>query len=135
MEAATSREVALKLREEGYFITAITEKGGGLAKSPAKQAAKRNTYSSGSFWQNLSSPITLKDLCLFTKQLAVLIRAGRLGFRHRTRVYRCFVKFSGLGNGVRVVLRGFSHRRFVRISHVIAHPSSHLHGRARPFQA
>ena len=69
------------------------------------------------------------------KLRAILLRAGRLGFRHRTRVYRCFVKFSGLGNGVRVVLRRFGHRRFVRISHVIAHPSSHLHGLARPFQA
>jgi type IV pilus assembly protein PilC len=71
MEAASSHDVALKLREEGYFITAITEKGSALGK----KAASGNTQS-GSFWQNLTSPITLKDLCLFTKQLAVLIRAG-----------------------------------------------------------
>jgi type IV pilus assembly protein PilC len=75
MEAATSRDVALKLREEGYFITAIAEKGGSSAKAFGKKAAQGNTRS-GSFWQNLTSPITLKDLCLFTKQLAVLIRAG-----------------------------------------------------------
>jgi type IV pilus assembly protein PilC len=80
MEAASSREVAQKLREEGYFITAITAKGGSFAKtigkSGRKPAPQSNLRDSGSFWENLSSPIKLKDLSLFTKQLAVLIRAG-----------------------------------------------------------
>jgi type IV pilus assembly protein PilC len=76
MEAADSREVALKLREEGYFITALTEKGAGRGKSGGKSTAKSKSQSGESFWEKLSAPITLKDLCLFTKQLAVLIRAG-----------------------------------------------------------
>jgi type IV pilus assembly protein PilC len=72
MEAAASRDVAVKLRDEGYFITAITEKGGGASKTFGKAATKSNGKSGSLF----GTKITLKDLCLFTKQLAVLIRAG-----------------------------------------------------------
>lgn len=68
LEAANLREAANKLREDGYFITSLTVKGG----------VGKDTGKSGAAGLNglLAQKITLKDMVVFTKQLAVLIRAG-----------------------------------------------------------
>jgi type IV pilus assembly protein PilC len=70
MEAATMREVAVKLQGEGYFVTSITPKGGpGFVGS----AGLSKSFPGRGFG---GPQVSLKDLVLFTKQLAVLIRAG-----------------------------------------------------------
>lgn len=69
LEALTIRDAAVKLRDDGYFITSITPKGLSGSQTGGKSGGLTLPGLGG-------SKVTLKDLVLFTKQLAVLIRAG-----------------------------------------------------------
>ena len=61
LEAATAREAATKLRENGMYITYLQQVAGGEAKVN-KRIASRS--------------VKLRELLLFTKQFSVMIRAG-----------------------------------------------------------
>jgi type IV pilus assembly protein PilC len=63
LDALTMRDAAAKLRDDGYFITSIRPKG-------ADGAGKKSIF------PGFGGKVALKDLLLFSKQLAVLIRAG-----------------------------------------------------------
>jgi type IV pilus assembly protein PilC len=63
LDALTMRDAAAKLRDDGYFITSIRPKGVGGARKK-------------SIFAGFGGKVSLKDLLLFSKQLAVLIRAG-----------------------------------------------------------
>ncbi|HEY8464571.1 MAG TPA: type II secretion system F family protein [Bacillota bacterium] len=68
LEAVTIRDAAAKLRADGYIITALTPKG--LSNSYSGTKSKAGPLGLG------GRRVSLKDLVIFTKQLAVLIRAG-----------------------------------------------------------
>lgn len=64
MEALGIREAALKLREEGYYITSLQPRGevkAGLKSQTNKMFQKK---------------VTLRELLIFTRQFGVMIRAG-----------------------------------------------------------
>ena len=64
MEAPGLREAALKLREEGYYITSLQPRGevkAGLKSQTNKMFQKK---------------VTLRELLIFTRQFGVMIRAG-----------------------------------------------------------
>lgn len=64
MEAPGIREAALKLREEGYYITSLQPRGevkAGLKSQTNKMFQKK---------------VTLRELLIFTRQFGVMIRAG-----------------------------------------------------------
>jgi type IV pilus assembly protein PilC len=63
LDALTMRDAAAKLRDDGYFITSIRPKGSNVS-------AKKGGLS------GLGGKVKLNDLLVFSKQLAVLIRAG-----------------------------------------------------------
>jgi type IV pilus assembly protein PilC len=63
LDALTMRDAAAKLRDDGFYITAIRPKG-------MSASAKKSGF------LGLGGKVSLKDLLLFSKQLAVLIRAG-----------------------------------------------------------
>ena len=73
IEAASEAEAQQKIRESGYFVTKITEKGRKTKKAPAKKkktAAKKKGRS-------LSiGGVKAKHLCTFTRQLSTLQDAG-----------------------------------------------------------
>jgi type IV pilus assembly protein PilC len=63
LDALTMRDAAAKLRDDGFYITSIRPKG-------MSAGAKKSGF------PRLGGKVSLKDLLLFSKQLAVLIRAG-----------------------------------------------------------
>jgi type IV pilus assembly protein PilC len=63
MDAPGIREAALKLREEGYYITSLQPKG--EAKSGAEKQSKV-----------FQKKVQLRELLIFTRQFGVMIRAG-----------------------------------------------------------
>lgn len=64
IEAAGIREAAAKLREQGLFISSLQPAGAGRVQAEKKRAG------------GLGRKVALRDLLLFTRQFAVLIRAG-----------------------------------------------------------
>ena len=64
IEAAGIREAAAKLREQGLFISSLQPAGAGRVQTEKKGAGGRG------------GRVVLRDLLLFTRQFAVLIRAG-----------------------------------------------------------
>ena len=64
MEAPGLREAALKLREEGYYITSLQPRG------EAKAGVKNQTN------KVFQKKVTLRELLIFTQQFGVMIRAG-----------------------------------------------------------
>jgi type IV pilus assembly protein PilC len=63
MDAPGIREAAVKLREEGYYITSLQPKG------EAKGGAEKQT-------RILQKKVQLRELLIFTRQFGVMIRAG-----------------------------------------------------------
>lgn len=64
MEAPGIREAALKLREEGYYITSLQPRG------EVKAGVKSQTN------KMFQKKVTLRELLIFTRQFGVMIRAG-----------------------------------------------------------
>lgn len=79
IEAASEQEAQAKIREKGYFITKIAEKGRGGKKktkegTKADAAAKRKTVKKGKTFT--IGGVSAKKLCTFTRQLSTLQDAG-----------------------------------------------------------
>jgi len=77
IEAANEQEAQAKIREKGFFVTKIAEKGkggkkktkeGAKAEAPKKRAKKGKTFTLGG--------VSGKKLCTFTRQLSTLQDAG-----------------------------------------------------------
>ncbi len=64
IEAAGIREAAAKLRDEGFFISSLQPASESKAPARGMKTGKRGR------------PVGLRDLLLFTRQFAVLIKAG-----------------------------------------------------------
>lgn len=79
IEAASEQEAQAKIREKGYFITKIAEKGRGGKKktkegTKADATAKRKTVKKGKTFT--IGGVSAKKLCTFTRQLSTLQDAG-----------------------------------------------------------
>lgn len=70
VEAATAEEAQTKIRQMGYFVTKLAEKGKGKKKRPGakKGGKKKKSFSIGG--------VSSKKLCIFTRQLSTLQDAG-----------------------------------------------------------
>lgn len=70
LEAATAEEAHAKIRQMGYFVTKIAEKGKKKKKPGARKAAgkRKKSFSIGG--------VSSKKLCIFTRQLSTLQDAG-----------------------------------------------------------
>ncbi len=77
IEAATEQEAQSKIRERGFYVTKISEKGRTKKKkdtSPAKDGKKKpNARKKGTF---TIGGVGAKQLCTFTRQLSTLQDAG-----------------------------------------------------------
>jgi type IV pilus assembly protein PilC len=80
IEAASEQEAQAKIREKGYFITKIAEKGRGGGKKKTKEgtkadaAAKKKAVKKGKTFT--IGGVSGKKLCTFTRQLSTLQDAG-----------------------------------------------------------
>lgn len=70
VDAATAEEAHAKIRQMGYFVTKLSEKGKKKKKAGAKKAAtkRKKAFSIGG--------VSSKKLCVFTRQLSTLQDAG-----------------------------------------------------------
>lgn len=72
IEAASEQEASARIREKGYFVTKIAEKGRGKkTKSDTKAAPRRKRRGGFSFGR-----VSAKKLTVFTRQLSTLQDAG-----------------------------------------------------------
>jgi type IV pilus assembly protein PilC len=72
IEAASEQEASARIREKGYFVTKIAEKGRGKkTKADAKAAPRRKRRGGFSFGR-----VSAKKLTVFTRQLSTLQDAG-----------------------------------------------------------
>lgn len=66
IDSASMRDAVAKLRDDGYYITSIQPVG----------AFAKNVTTSSSKKRSMTGKVKLRDLLLFTRQFAVLIKAG-----------------------------------------------------------
>ncbi|MFO0919074.1 MAG: type II secretion system F family protein [Planctomycetaceae bacterium] len=72
IDAASEQEASARIREKGYFVTKIAEKGRGKTTKAATKAAPRRRKRGGFSFGRVSA----KKLTVFTRQLSTLQDAG-----------------------------------------------------------